>query len=52
MQPRIATRITDGVLAFTPDATRAEAERIVRGLNNAAIKSGNQPKAGASKKPQ
>jgi hypothetical protein len=48
--PRMATRITDGVLAFTPDATRTEAERIVRGLNNAAIKIGNQPKSGAKKK--
>ena len=42
--PRISQRIKDGVLVFTPDATREEAERIVRGLNNVAIKLGNKPK--------
>ena len=42
--PLINHRISDGTLAFTPDATREEAEEIVRGLNNGAIKSGNQPK--------
>jgi hypothetical protein len=47
--PRMATRITNGTLAFTPDATRQEAERIVRGLNNLAVKLGNQTKAGAKK---
>jgi len=26
--------ITDGIITFTPDATREEADRIVRGLNN------------------
>jgi preprotein translocase subunit SecD len=26
--------VTDGVITFTPDATREEADRIVRGLNN------------------
>lgn len=31
-------RINDGVLFFTPDASRSEAERIVRGLNNMAKK--------------
>ena len=36
--PLLSRRIVDGVITFTPDATRAEAERIVRGLNNAAIK--------------
>jgi hypothetical protein len=30
--PVLANRITDGTLVFTPDATREEAERIVRGL--------------------
>jgi hypothetical protein len=34
--PIIARRITDGVLVFTPDATREEAEQIVLGLNNIA----------------
>ena len=31
--PLIKQRMADGVLVFTPDATRAEAERIVSGLN-------------------
>jgi len=34
--PLINQRIGDGRLVFTPDATRAEAERIVRGLNRVA----------------
>ena len=34
--PLITQRITTGVWVFTPDATREEAERIVRGLNNIA----------------
>jgi len=34
--PLFTKRITDGTLVFTPDATRAEAERIVKGLNNVA----------------
>lgn len=32
--PIIKKRIPDGVLVFTPDANREEAERIVAGLNN------------------
>ena len=36
--PRINQRITDGVLAFTPDATRQEAEQIAIGLNNVVKK--------------
>ena len=36
--PVISKRIGDGVLIFTPDANRQEAERIVRGLNNVAAK--------------
>jgi preprotein translocase subunit SecD len=35
--PVVRRRISDGVLTFTPDATREEAERIVRGLNNLAV---------------
>lgn len=31
--PYLNQRITDGVLAFTPDCTREEADRIVLGLN-------------------
>jgi len=34
--PLITQRISNGVFVFTPDATREEAERIVRGLNNVA----------------
>jgi hypothetical protein len=36
--PVLSRRITDGVLTFTPDATREEAIRIVRGLNNTVAK--------------
>ena len=36
--PRIVAQIKDGVLTFTPDATRYEAEQIARGLNNVAKK--------------
>ncbi len=32
--PYVTAPIKDGVLRFTPDATREEAERIVLGLNN------------------
>jgi len=34
--PVIGRRIADGVLVFTPDADRTEAEIIARGLNNVA----------------
>lgn len=34
--PRISTRIDDGTLVFTPDASREEAEGIALGLNNVA----------------
>jgi preprotein translocase subunit SecD len=34
--PQINNHITDGLFAFTPDATREEAERIALGLNNVA----------------
>jgi hypothetical protein len=36
--PIISHRISDGVLVFTPDATREEAEEIAVGLNNVAKK--------------
>lgn len=36
--PLITHRITDGSLAFTPDMTRPEADRLVLGLNNVAKK--------------
>jgi preprotein translocase subunit SecD len=32
--PLITRRISDGVLAFTPDCSREEADRLVLGLNN------------------
>jgi len=34
--PRINHRIADGVLVFTPDATREETDQIALGLNNLA----------------
>ncbi len=36
--PLITKRIRDGVITFTPDASREEAERIVEGLNNTLAK--------------
>ena len=36
--PVIPRRISNGILSFTPDATREEAEDIVLGLNNSAKK--------------
>lgn len=41
--PVISGRMSDGVLLFTPDATREEAYQIVLGLNNAARKNDNTP---------
>ncbi len=35
--PIISHRIANGVLAFTPDASREEAQQIVLGLNNQAM---------------
>jgi len=36
--PKIQKSITDGLIIFTPDATREETERIALGLNNIAQK--------------
>jgi preprotein translocase subunit SecD len=36
--PKITNHITDGLLAFTPDMTRDEADQFVLGLNNVARK--------------
>jgi preprotein translocase subunit SecD len=36
--PRISKRLSDGVLVFTPDVTREEADQIALGLNNLAKK--------------
>lgn len=43
--PVITERISDGVLTFTPDADRAEAEHLANGLNNVAkkLKTGVEP---------
>jgi len=43
--PLISRHIGDGLLNFTVDATREEADEIVHGLNNVAIKNGNQEKS-------
>jgi preprotein translocase subunit SecD len=40
--PAISRRITDGVLLFTPDANREEAEQIALGLNNVSRKLGTE----------
>lgn len=42
--PVIPKIISNGRLVFTPDATREEAERIVRGLNNVARKAKHDPR--------
>jgi hypothetical protein len=47
--PLISRAIDNGVLLFTPDCNREEAEKIVRGLNNVAVKVGNQEKPKKSK---
>ena len=36
--PRITHRLNEGVLVFTPDCNRREAERIVNGINNLVAK--------------
>jgi hypothetical protein len=36
--PLITHRIADGILSFTPDMSREEADRLVPGLNNVAKK--------------
>jgi len=41
--PLIGARISDGVLLFTPDASRDEAYQITHGLNNVAKKNKNTP---------
>jgi hypothetical protein len=38
--PKIERRISDGLIVFTPDATREEADQIVLGLSNIARKLG------------
>jgi hypothetical protein len=43
MAPLITTRIHDGILSFTPDMSRDEANEFVLGLNNAAKKFQTSP---------
>ncbi|HTI71281.1 MAG TPA: hypothetical protein VMF06_15025 [Candidatus Limnocylindria bacterium] len=50
--PLISQPIANGLLIFSPDCDREEAEVIVRGLNNVAIKVGNQEKPKKSEKPK
>jgi len=42
--PRILKHIPDGILTFTPDATREEAAEIARGLSNIGKKLDPEPK--------
>ena len=42
--PALRQPLRDGAFSFTPDCSREEAEHIVRGLNNVAVKLENQPK--------
>lgn len=53
--PVMRRALRDGVIVFTPDCDKEEADRFVRGLNNVAIKLENQPKPkktkDAAKKP-
>lgn len=42
--PVMRRALRDGVIVFTPDCDKEEADRFVRGLNNVAIKLENQPK--------
>ena len=42
--PIISSRTSDGMLIFTPDATREEAELIVKGLKPAPNKADEEPK--------
>jgi len=44
--PQIGRRIENGLLLFTPDATREEAEAIAAGLNRVAEKLGHRDKPG------
>lgn len=50
--PQMTMALRDGSVAFTPDASREEARKIVVGLNHIAVKLKNQPKPGKEEKPQ
>lgn len=47
--PVVQRGIEDGFFTFTPDCSREEAERIVLGLNNVAVKLENQAKPAKKK---
>lgn len=48
--PLLKVPLRDGKLTFVPDCTREEANHIVSGINNVAIKIGNQEKPEKPKK--
>jgi len=48
--PLIRRQLDKGAMVFTPDMSRDEANRFVRGLNNVAIKLENQAKPAREKK--
>ena len=48
--PKLKAPLRDGTLTFVPDCSREEAEHIVQGINNVAIKLENQPKPEKPKK--
>jgi hypothetical protein len=47
--PVVNNGTTLSAFSFTPDCNREEAERIVKGINNVAVKLGNQAKPGRNK---
>ncbi len=49
--PVMKSALRTGVVVFTPDLSREEADRFVRGLNNVAIKLENQAKPKKAKEP-
>lgn len=49
--PQIGGRIENGLLVFTPDATREEAEEIAAGLNRVAEKLGHRDRPGKRRQP-
>lgn len=49
--PQIGRRIENGLLRFTPDATREEAETIAAGLNRVAEKLGHRERPGKGRAP-
>lgn len=50
--PLVRTPLHNGSIVFSADCTREEAQRIVDGLNNVAVKLKNQPKSKPPKEPK